>query len=140
MLKLLKKTEYEPSEGIKQLRKDIETMDFSQISNSFGRMLELNVAPGIGHAVGLMKESNIAVAKTKLSPGSVFPKHVHDEWEMFLVYSGEMDIHLESKIIKLKPKQAYYLLPKTPHAVSTETGVELLSITIPGSVDWPEGG
>ena len=140
MLKLLRKEEYKPSEGIRQLRKDIETMEFAQISKSFGRMLELDVAPGIGHAVGLMKEDKIAVAKTKISPGSIFRKHSHNEWEMLLVYDGEIEIHLEGKIIKLKPMQSYYLLPKTPHAVTTEVGAELLSITIPGSVDWPEGG
>ncbi|MBW1812510.1 MAG: cupin domain-containing protein [Deltaproteobacteria bacterium] len=124
-----------------QLKKLTEALDFAQVvrPDSAPGIKEFSVAGGTSYMVGLFKDKIMAVSRVYSSAGVEFPVHMHDEWELIIVYQGELHLKVEGKIIILKEKEFYYLKPGTSHGAYYPVDSWVLCITMPASEDFPEG-
>ena len=59
-------------------------------------------------------------------PGTYYPEHTHEDWEVRWVVAGEVTIGTKEKIYHLEPGDYIELPPQTPHWAKTETGVEYI--------------
>jgi len=105
-----------------------------------GQVKELIMDAGTSYMVGLYKNSIMAVARNFASDKCRFPEHTHDEWELLVVYEGEMHLTVENKKVILGPKGFYYILPNQKHSGTFSENTWFLAITMPASESWPEGG
>jgi quercetin dioxygenase-like cupin family protein len=125
-----------------KLKKLTEALDFSQIVRPGvePEIKELKMDKGTSYMVGLYKAQCMAVARNYASAGCEFPEHVHDEWELLVVYQGEMHLIVEGKERIIKEKEFYYLMPGTRHGGYFPKETWFLAITMPANENWPEGG
>ena len=130
------------NDNLVRLKAITEALEFSTVVRSQGaqQIIELNVENGTSYMVGLYKTPLIAVARNFATAGTHFPLHRHDEWELLLVYYGRMVLNVEGKEIKLAEKDFYYNKPGVEHSAEFPKDCWFLSITMPASGNWPEGG
>jgi len=101
---------------------------------------ELNLPRGHGFAWGLLKSSRCAVAKVFLSAGAVFPLHLHTEWEMLLVYEGEVVLEVEGERRAMGMRDMAMIEPGMHHALpEVIQNTYLLAVTIPPAACFPRG-
>lgn len=124
------------------LQEITKALEFSGIvyERSPAQIVELEMDSGTSYMVGLYKTPIIAVARNYASAGCRFPPHRHNEWELLIVYQGEMQLHVGEKEVVLKERGFYYLNPNTDHWAYFPVESWFLAITMPASSSWPEGG
>jgi len=129
-------------ENIIRLQQLTKALEFEGIVHRAGsqEILELEMVQGTSYMVGLYKTPVIAVARNYASRACKFPKHVHEEWELLIVYQGEMNLSVGGEMINLKAKEFYYIEPGTEHEAFFPAETWFLAITMPASKDWPDGG
>ena len=132
----------EKDENLIKLKVLTESLRFKDIvrGNAAGEIIELDMIKGTSYMVGLYKNTIMAVARNYASAGCEFPEHNHEEWELLLIYEGEMHLKTGGKTRILKPKQFYYLNPGEDHSAYFPEETWFLAITMPASGSWPEGG
>lgn len=125
-----------------ELKKLTKTLNFTQIVREGGEpeIKELKMEKGTSYMVGLYKADFMAVARNYASMGCEFPEHKHDEWELLVVYKGEMHLSVEGKKRIIKEKEFYYLTPGTKHGGYFPKETWFLAITMPANESWPKGG
>ena len=134
--------EVKPDGNLLRLREITRAIEFSGIvhQKSDQEIIELEMNHGTGYMVGLYKTPAIGVARNYASAGCEFPLHSHEEWELLLVYKGEMRLTVEGKTITLKEKGFHYILPGHQHEAYFPKESWFLAITMPASESWPKGG
>ncbi len=60
-------------------------------------------------------------------PGTYYPEHTHEDWEVRWVISGEVTIGTKDATYHLKPGDYLEMPPHTPHWAKTEQGVAYVS-------------
>ena len=132
----------EDDQNLIKLKVLTEALKFKEIVREQvgGEIIELEMAAGTSYMVGLYKNDILAVARNYASAGCKFPEHNHGEWELLLIYSGEMHLNTKGKTRILKPKQFYYLNPGEDHSAYFPVETWFLAITMPASGSWPKGG
>jgi quercetin dioxygenase-like cupin family protein len=101
---------------------------------------ELELEKGTSYMVGLYKTEKMAVSRVYSSAGCEFPAHAHSEWELLLVYKGELHLKFKDETVKLKEKEFYYVEPGIAHGGYYPEESWVLCITMPASPDFPDGG
>lgn len=124
------------------LKKLTESLKFEDIvyENKPPETIELEMDSGTSYMVGLFKNEIVAVARNYASAGCQFPEHDHEQWELLIVYSGEMHLAIGGKKRILKPKNFYYMNPGDVHSAYFPKETWFLAITMPAADSWPEGG
>ena len=139
-------------ELLEELTKNLPILDplvFADIGNS---AISYAVEGGEGTARSLMNIDGIAVANCCFLPGTVLPKHNHEEKEWLLVYDGTLDVSIDGLATKdierlmgngsnflLKTGDFIFIPPKVPHVMSSPDGAKFIAITIPSSAVFPNG-
>ena len=140
---IFKKKKSIPKSYLPKIKVLTNKLDFGNIvkESTNKHTIEFKLEKGYAYSKGLLKNQNIAIADTFLEKNSIFPEHIHLEWEMLIVYTGEINIFINKKLVKnLKPSNFYYIQPNIPHSVEAVETSKVVSITIPASEDFPEGG
>ena len=119
-----------------------EVLDFGAVvrKSDTPEIKEFEVDHGTSYMVGLYKANDLAVARVYSSAGCKFPPHQHDEWELIIVYQGEIHLNFDDKVIKLKEKEFYYVEPGIKHGAFYPVDSWVLCVTMPASPDFPSGG
>ena len=132
----------EDDDNIIKLKELTKTLDFAEmINHPLGvNIEEFDLEQGTSFMVGLFHRPVMAVARVFSSAGTIFPAHKHDEWELVVVYQGEIHLEVEGKKIVLKEKQFHYLNPGQSHSAFYPVDSWVLCITKPASDDFPKGG
>jgi len=102
-------------------------------------LIELKAGPGQAFMFGLFKSPEVAVARTFASAGSKWPNHFHREWEIFIVYKGQVEVSVgvEPNAVVLKERQCYYVPEMVKHSAYFPVDTWLIAITIPGTEAFP---
>lgn len=129
-------------DNLVKLKNITQSLDFTNNlrPNVIGTIKEFKLDAGTSYMVGLFKNPVMAVSRVYSSAGTEFPQHEHDEWELMLVYQGELHLKIGEKIIKLKEKEFYYVVPGTSHGAYYPVDSWVLCVTMPANEDFPEGG
>ena len=101
---------------------------------------EFNLESGTSYMVGLYKAPAMAVSRVYSAGGVEFPEHAHNEWELVVVYQGELHLTVGGEKKILAEKEFFYILPGVPHRGYYPVDSWILAITMPASEDFPEGG
>lgn len=125
-----------------ELRKITKALEFHDTvrPQESRQIKEFILDVGTSYMVGLYKNHVMAVTRVYSSAGCEFPPHTHDEWELIIVYQGEIHLDVDGKIKKLKQKEFYYIEPGTPHGAYYPVDSWVLCVTMPASLDFPDGG
>lgn len=134
----------EAIQHLELLAKQAETfVTFGSImkQSEFGSdWVEIKVDSGWAAIRTLLKiEGKIAVSDNQFDPGTKFPEHQHEGYEIFIVYEGPgFDLFINNKTERIKPKKPYYLNASMKHSAYAEAKTRVIAITIPDDKDWPE--
>ena len=87
----------------------------------------------------LLKRHPFDIALYRIPPGALLcPYHSHsDEWEMYLVVSGEGDVRDESGLTKVKPGDAFLYAPGEAHQLGNSSQADFVYYVL---ADNPIGG
>jgi quercetin dioxygenase-like cupin family protein len=85
--------------------------------------------PMLTNAMG----SSIEIFDTRGIPGGGPPPHTHAWEEIYVVLSGEMDVHLDGKTTRLRAGDLAHVPANTPHAYTTIDDTHFLTIVSKGN-------
>ena len=111
---------------------------------------ELETEAGKAFIFGLLHKPPVSVCDNFVIAGTKWDVHYHDEWEIFIIYEGKIElcVHKEDKTIIEKNildssddrKRFYWIYPKTFHSIEALEHCSFLAITVPSSPDFPMSG
>jgi len=140
ILKRAQKPEPSQSASVIRLTQMVKAVQFSELTEAFGKVIELKLPQGLAYSVGLFKDDSVAIARTRASADAIVPLHVHDEWENLIVYKGELILTIDERdIILNETRRGYYIKPNAPHSAKFTVETEFIAITIPAAEEWPRG-
>lgn len=99
--------------------------------------IKFKFCKGSGVGIGIFKEEVTAILKAVITKGSIHQSHFHNEKEIFIILSGQIELTSDTIISYLKKGDMFILEPEVPHTVSYLEDTEMLVITIPASEDFP---
>ena len=135
-----------PTNSLSKLKDILENLPDGVYGNYSDDLMELNILGGVGYSIGILKNNNIAIAKTVVSKGGIFSPHYHKEFEIIIVYQCELKIWENanslddkkgSKEFTLKEKDIITIDPNTPHIAEAIVDTQFIAITIPSSKRFP---
>jgi len=103
-------------------------------------MTEYELEHGNVLAFKLLKKTEVAVADTFLSKGSIFPFHKHDGCrEILMVYKGQISIVAENldERVTLKAGDHISLQYSEGHALFAKEDTWMLAVTMPADENFP---
>jgi mannose-6-phosphate isomerase-like protein (cupin superfamily) len=121
-----------------RIRELQDNLDFSNIVNTFGNVSEVDTVRGSCRLRGLLKNDDIAIVEFFTTEDTLVKVHTHMQWELHIIYKGQMDIRMPSETLSLKEKESYYINPNVKHEMYFPVSSKGISITIPASSDFPE--
>jgi len=122
------------------LRKLTEKLNFSRLVIDKGdgfiniSLKDNKKAPSIN----LLHIPELAIAKTYIPKDSEFPKHAHAEWELILIYKGDMTLIFDDEEKRLEEGDFYYIEPNVTHGAKCVKETIMIGMTIPASQHWPK--
>ena len=134
----------EPSPHMTYLKEIKPTLKFSEFSTDAGKRVMREVAMkggGTSFMWEIFYHSAMSIAEQFCSAGE-FNRHEHDEWELLLVYHGEMQLYWIDEVGNeqtktLKPKDFHYLEANVTHWGTFNSDTRFIAITIPANEAWP---
>jgi mannose-6-phosphate isomerase-like protein (cupin superfamily) len=100
---------------------------------------DIPVIKGKATTTGLYKSLDVAVAETVFDADTRFVNHVHEEFEMIGVVSGEMHLTVGDEVKILLANDAIMVPPFVVHDSFTPIHTVAIIITVPACPSWPEG-
>jgi quercetin dioxygenase-like cupin family protein len=145
----LYKEEATPKVDIEYLEKKIEESkkycpDFSELDRIYSKengisSLLINVCGGTVMCEKVYYVDNCAILQAEFPKGSCFQMHTHDEMEIGVVISGELEIEYDDNTKDLMKEQEIFIIyPKVGHSIKTEKGAKAIVLTVPASKSWPK--
>ena len=121
------------------LKKLTDRLDFSNcIQQINATTIEMTTEKGRFQLLGLLNIEPISVARCIIDENTETQIHTHEQMEIIIVYSGNVMILDDGQIYELKQGEIRYIVPGSPHMKCTQNEkCELISITLPQSVDFP---
>jgi quercetin dioxygenase-like cupin family protein len=102
--------------------------------------IDLDVGGKVVRGTRLFGVKEVGIAVADIPAGVSFPRHNHNETEIFVVYEGELTIHHSEADHVLKATDILTVKPGVPHITRTGgTGCKCVVITIPGE-EWFTNG
>lgn len=96
--------------------------------------IRYEVSKGNCIGVGLLHERSVAVQKSFMSAGTIFPAHVHSETEFLIIYEGSLEcdgkVYSAADVLKIAPEQE--------HVVKALEDTWMVAVIIPASSAYPE--
>lgn len=112
--------------------------------------MELKTEAGKAFIFGLLNKPPVSVCDNFVVKGTNWDIHYHDEWELFVVYEGSIELSLhdkdgdvtETRVLDSCDDRSrfFWIDPKTPHSIKANEHCSFLAITVPSSPDFPKSG
>ena len=123
----------------------IRALEFTNFIGAPSR--EVKVATGTAFITGLLKVPEtamgpgIAVTDNYGAPNTKFPHHQHNACESFVIYQGEMQLHIEGQEpLTLTPNgKPYWFSARKRHWAFFPVETRYIAITVPAEESWPSG-
>lgn len=104
------------------------------------KYVEYQTDSGYSAALGLVRESKVAVAKAIFSPNTSLPWHSHTiskEW--LIVYDGSITVLLtDGSEIEVKTGDSITIKEEEIHSIVSKKGARVVAITIPADETFPK--
>jgi quercetin dioxygenase-like cupin family protein len=101
-------------------------------------VIEYECEDGVCIGIGLFKSKDVAIQRTFLSKGAVFPEHKHvNEVEFLLIYTGALEVRKLGKLDHISTVECVKFKKSEMHSLMALENTWMISITIPGSDDYP---
>lgn len=123
----------EKLEALQESMPDFEDL----VSAMHGSFVQYELEKGFAVGYGLLHEPDCAVQKFFATGNSVFPKHIHDEYEYFIVIEGEGDLIVDGERRSFKAKDCIVIQPGQAHTWQYTDPVKMIAITVPASRGFP---
>lgn len=90
----------------------------------------------VGNCLGicLLHERTVAVQKAFMSKGTVFPRHVHGEVEVLIIYEGRLEFDGREYCIA----EVIHIPEGQEHTIKALEDTWMVAITIPASSAYPD--
>ena len=98
-----------------------------------------NVKNGKCFGKNLYNSPEIAVQRSFISAGALFPEHNHDVFEILIVYRGELEARVDKKTMVVSVGDSIYFEPLQVHSVMATQDTWMIGITIPADGSYPYG-
>jgi quercetin dioxygenase-like cupin family protein len=90
--------------------------------------------------IGCYKNDDIAIVRSFAIKGTAMEMHQHAEKEIFVVYSGCMEVYYQDgHCARLLPGDLHYIPPETPHYVMWPENTWEITILMPSIKELPNG-
>ncbi|GAJ21676.1 unnamed protein product, partial [marine sediment metagenome] len=128
----------EAPDNIVELRELTKALEFTGILHrgDAQQTLAVDVAKGTSFMTGLYNTEQITVSKVYGSAGCKYHRHIHNQWELCVVYKGKLEIIMGDVRRTLHPKNFFYIEPNVEHTGIFHEETELIAIIIPGDTKW----
>lgn len=113
---------------------------FNVLLNRSVDSVQLEVDNGMCFSFGILKNDMVAVAKTVITKGATLTEHYHPEQEYIICYKGNVEINVGGEVNLLLVSDYLVIPPDTPHTAKAISDCELIVITIPASINFPNDG
>ena len=104
--------------------------------------IDYKVDNGIATGTCLFNNGDLAISRTVVSKGTVWPIHEHPEKEFVIMISGTFRMilqHLDKEEdVILNPNDTMYIKPDTPHMGKAITDCIMIAMTVPASDGYPK--
>ena len=127
--------------NIARLQQISETLDFNRfVQEASDDRLEINTRHGdplIMH--NLIKRQNVSCVEVIANPGTVLTPRSHSQFEVFVVYEGEMEVSMNGERFSTRAGESVYIPKCTTHSVrfTDEMPTRMICITVPHAPDLP---
>jgi quercetin dioxygenase-like cupin family protein len=95
------------------------------------------VKSGTCTGIGLWHDKKSAVQYAVIGPETVLQNHRHDETEILILVKGDFRLRFDTHNLHAIQGVPITILPNTPHTAISDTGCEIIAITIPASEAYP---
>jgi len=85
----------------------------------------------------LWREPGVAVQRAFMPKGCVLDNHCHDEKEILVVYSGQMNIVFSDRTVSLFASDVLEIPPLSVHRAEAVENTWCIGITIPAAEGYP---
>ena len=123
--------------NIQKLRELTKSLDFQSMvtKDTNGRSKVPTKDPDVfATVVGVIKSHKDArVAIVDFPAGSEIEQHYHEEKEIFIILSGEMELTTDGRTINLKKGDSYYVTEHANHSAVWPIETRVIAVTIPDS-------
>jgi quercetin dioxygenase-like cupin family protein len=130
--------QYEKSDNVKALREIVPHLDGS---SPCGMKATWKLPEGTSEAWAIWADADdVSVTKARVSAGSRFPIHVHDEVEVLIVYRGRLRYVSATRERVLLPGACIRIEPGRAHEVEAvgHSDAYVLAIHVPAGKGLPE--
>jgi len=90
-----------------------------------------------GILLPIIKNEEIAVVRAEVEAGFIHARHFHEEYEILYLLNGSVVVNFDDGLVELEPHKPYLIDIGKPHEVCYLTATNMLTVTIPGSPDFP---
>lgn len=125
-------------EKLEALQETVPSLD-QLVSEMHGSFVQYELEAGFAVGHGVLNDYECAVQKYFATGNSVFPIHTHEEFEYFIVISGEGTVTIDGKKTNFKAKDCIVIQPGQVHSWEYITPAKMIAITIPASRGFPHG-
>jgi len=123
---------------LKELTKELPLLS-NVIEKRYKDSISYKMLHGVCTGEELFYHQTVAVQRSFMSKGAVFPIHLHKENEWLIVSRGHLKSINESKTTELKDGDGIRIKEGESHVVEAIEDTWLIGITIPASEGYPHG-
>jgi len=128
-------------EFLKELTEKLPPLNSLLVRNN--NFVEYSIKGGEGaECVGmnLLNNGKVAVQDCFITPGGIFPNHIHEEVEYLIVYSGRVRVvFLDKPPVELGVGDFYRAESGEVHGLEGLEKSWLIGVTIPAAKGYPDG-
>lgn len=130
------------SDNIQKLEKLVDKLpDLSAIvRNLMGPHVEYDVGDGLCVGFGLFNNERVAVQRTAMSKGTVFPRHKHEAKEVIIVTFGKLKVRCDGMEKELQVGDVFYFPHGQDHSIEALEDTWMIALTIPSAKGYPHAG
>ena len=112
----------------------------SDLVNSNSPDIKYDVGDGTAIGFNLYNNGEIAVQRTFLSKGTIFPEHIHsDSVEIIIIYKGKGRCNINGVSKEFGVGEYCFVDTGLPHSWEILEDTWLIGITIPATEGYPNG-
>lgn len=101
-------------------------------------VIKYDMLQGDAFGTGLYKTPEVAVQHVYMSKGCEFPMHIHDEFEVGVIFRGRIIVHYKDRDEEVGEGDVIIFQPGEPHGGTMVEDTEGIYVTIPAGKGYPD--
>jgi quercetin dioxygenase-like cupin family protein len=126
-------------EELTQIKKLAKSLSENISEKRHGYSLVNTDNAGTSIFFNLLNIPEIAISRTFISNGTIFPYHSHREKEWVLVYKGELEVCQDDACYTLHEGEIAQIESDIKHSAKALSDTWIIAIIVPQSPEWPSG-